>query len=196
MVFVLLRQSGVKLQPKARSSAAFALMEGMISAGIVGIVASSTLFAMMGSNRFVVSQRYTSNAMALCQERVDQALIEPFTSTTRPVFFGAGALPATEPENPTHTESVPIYTVSASGAPTLVTGTRNTWVTGYAPEVSDPGFVYARVRVRVEFWANGRGLQNRRQGTASATPHFCEMTTLRASDSGDVAVSDPGAADD
>ena len=60
--------------------------------------------------------------------------------------------------------------MSDSGA-TLVPGTRNTWVTGYAPDASDPAFVYARVRVRVrvEFWIqakaddpnSGRGLNNK-----------------------------------
>lgn len=191
------------MHAKGHCTHGFAFMEPMIAVAILAIVASSTLYAMMASNRFVSSQRFTSNANALCQERIDQALTEPFTSAganpspapsplPKPVYFGTGALPTTEPASPTHSETVSIYTVSASGA-NLQPGTRNTWVTGYTPDASDPGFTYARLRVRVEFWLNpkfdangviidGRGLQNKRFGTAGATPHSCEMTTLRAID--------------
>ena len=64
----------------------------------------------------------------------------------------------------------------------LVNGTRKTWVTAYTPVGGNTSFVFARVRVRVEFWSEGRGLQNQRSTSAGAQPFFYEMTTLRSLD--------------
>jgi type II secretory pathway pseudopilin PulG len=157
----------------------FALMEPMIAIGLLAIVASSTLFALVTSNHFAVTQRYVSNAKALCQERIDEALVRPFTSTTVPSFLGTWPLPTTETETQTEGD-VPIYTMSDSGQTKLVAGIRHTWVKRYTPIASDPDFVYARVRVKVEFWVNGRGVDNKPQTATNG--YFYEMSTLRAPD--------------
>ncbi len=156
-------------------------MESMIAVGLLGIVASSTLFAIVSSNKFVVSQRYVSNAKALCQERIDQALIYPFPPAATDTFFGNWGTSTTS-ETLTQTEpNVPIYTTSDSGATMLVQGTRRTWVTRFTPNAADPAFVYARIRVRVEFDISGRGINNRRI-SQGGTPFSYEMTTLRSPD--------------
>jgi hypothetical protein len=149
-------------------------METVIAVGLLAIIASSTLYAMVSSNRFAVTQRYVSTAKAICQERIDEALTRPFTSTTVPPFFGTWPLPAAETN--TSTESVPIYTMADSGATQLVTGTRNT----YVKWITVGGASFASVRVRVEFWVNGRGLNNKLQ--APGNGFFSQMTTLRSPD--------------
>jgi type II secretory pathway pseudopilin PulG len=161
---------------------AFAIVEPLIAIGLLAIVASSTLFALSSSNRYVASQRYVSNAKALCQERIDEALTRPFTSTNIPSFLGTTYPPSTT-ETKTASETVPIYTMATATAtdpagPKLVTGTRETWTKW----VSASGADFARVRVRVEFWVNGRGLNNKLQTQTGALPFVYEMTTLRAPD--------------
>lgn len=159
-------------------------MEPMIAVGILAIVASGSLYAMISSNRFAVSQRYVSNAKALCQERIDQALINRFPPATTDTFFGNWAALATGTETLTLQENnIPIYTMADAGSTALVTGTRSTWVTRFPnPASSDTSFVYARVRVRVDFWVAGRGLNNKLQSQTGAIPFFYEMTTLRSPD--------------
>ena len=159
-------------------------MEPMIAVGILAIIASSTLYAMMSSNRFAVSQRYVSNAKALCQERIDQALLNRFPPATNNTFFGNWAALAHGTETLTLQEDdIPIYTMADAGSTALVKGTRKTWVTRFPnPASTDPAFVYARVRVRVDFWVAGRGLNNKLQSQAGAIPFFYEMTTLRSPD--------------
>lgn len=158
-------------------------MESMIAVGLLAIVASTTVYAMMSSNRFAISQRYVSNAKALCQERIDQALISSFPPAANDTFFGnwAALIPGAETETPVEND-VPIYTMAVDST-ALVKGTRRTWITKFpSPATIDPAFVYARIKVRVEFWVAGRGLNNKLQGQAGALPYFFEMITLRAPD--------------
>jgi type II secretory pathway pseudopilin PulG len=161
----------------------FALIEAMIAFGLFALIASSTLYAMVSSNRFVASQRYVSNAKALCQERIDEALVSsfPFASRTGPTFLTAPLpLPTTDTATPQLTESVPIYIVAnaAQTAPSLVAGTRMTWV----KSITVDGANFARVRVRVEFLVNGRGPNNKLWSSPGDPTFFCEMITLRAPD--------------
>jgi type II secretory pathway pseudopilin PulG len=158
-------------------------MEVMIACGLFALIASSTLYAMVSSNHFVVSQRYVSNAKALCQERIDEALVSsfPFASRSGPTFLTVPMpFPTTDTATPQTTEAVPIYTVATAGqtTPSLVAGTRMTWV----KSVTVGGANFARVRVRVEFLVNGRGPGNKLWSAAGDPTYFCEMITLRAPD--------------
>ena len=162
-------------------SRGFAMIEPLVAVTIVMIVASSTLYALFSANRYATQQRYVSAAKAACQERIDQALTRPFTSSSVPSFLG-GTWPLPATETLTATETVPIYVPQESGSPALVNGTRRTYVTRYSPVAASPQFVFARVRVRVEFWSQGRGVQNRKSTDAGAQPFSFEMTTLRSPD--------------
>ena len=168
---------------KARLVRGFALMEPMIAIGLLAIVASSTIYAMVSSNRVAVAQRYMSNAKALCQERIDEALATSFPPVANNTFFGNWGTFAPGSEVKTLQEdNIPIYAIATSGS-TLVQGTRTTWVTRFPnPAATDPALVYARVRVRVEFWLSGRGVNNKLQSQSGAVPFFYEMATLRAAD--------------
>lgn len=185
----LLPSEEMRLARNASAARAFALMEPMVAMGLLAIVASSTIYAMISSNRFAIQQRYVSNAKALCQERIDEALASAFPPVANNTFFGNWSSFTAGTEVKTLQEDdLPIYESATSGStspapPALVRGTRTTWVTRFPnPATADPAFVYARVRVRVEFWLSGRGLNNKLQSQAGALPFSYEMTTLRAAD--------------
>ena len=160
---------------------AFTLAEPLMAIAVIAVVASSALYTLFASNRYVASQRLVSSAKALCQERIDEALSDPFTPTRVPAFFG-GAWPLPAVETLTSTENVPLYFPQDSATTPLVSGTRRTWVSGVVPNAATPNFTYARVRVRVEFWNNGRGVGNVRVTAPGAHPLFYEMITLRSPD--------------
>ena len=159
----------------------FALAEPLMAMAIIAVVAASSLYTLFSANRYTATQRLVSGAKALCQERIDQALSETFTPTSVPALFG-GAWPLPSQETLTSTETVPLYVTEENTDIALVSGTRRTWITGFTPVVGNPTFVFARVRVRVEFWSSGRGLGNKRSNEAGAQPLFFEMTTLRSPD--------------
>ncbi len=159
----------------------FALTEPLIAMAIVSLIASSTFCSFFFVNRYAATQRFISGAKALCQERIDDALTQSLTPANVPALFG-GAWPIPAVETLTSTETVPIYVSPDTQNSALVNGTRKTWVTGYTPVAGNTSFVFTRVRVRVEFWSEGRGLQNQRSTSAGAQPFFHEMTTLRSLD--------------
>jgi type II secretory pathway pseudopilin PulG len=159
----------------------FALAEPLMAVAIVALVAASSVFTLFTANRFAATQRLFSGAKALCQERIDQALSDTLTRTSVSPLFG-GAWPLPNAETLTTSETVPLYVTEDNTDTAMISGTRKTWVTAFTPVASNPGFVFARVRVRVEFWAQGRGMGNRKSTEAGAKPLFYEMTTLRSPD--------------
>jgi type II secretory pathway pseudopilin PulG len=159
----------------------FALTEPLIAMAVVSLIASSTFYSFFFVNRYAATQRFMSGAKALCQERIDDALTQALTPGNVPALFG-GAWPMPAVETLTSTETVPIYVSPDTLNNALVNGTRRTWVTAYTPVGGNTSFVFARVRVRVEFWSDGRGLQNQRSTSAGAQPFSYEMTTLRSLD--------------
>ena len=165
----------------SRRNSAFALAEALIAMAVIALVASTSLYSIFAANRHVARQRLVSAAKALCQERIDEALTQPLSLSKVPLIYGS-AWPLPTVETQTSNETVPLYVSEENAADTLVTGTRKTWVTGYVPTPANPSFCFARIRVRVEFWFQGRGLQNRKSTDQGAQPFFYEMTTLRSPD--------------
>lgn len=148
---------------------------------IIAVVAASSLYTLFSANRYTATQRLVSGAKALCQERIDQALSDTLTASSVSALFG-GSWPLPTSETLTSTETVPLYVTEDNTNTAMISGTRRTWVTAYAPIVSNPSFLFARVRVRVEFWNQGRGLGNKKSTEPGAQPLFYEMTTLRSPD--------------
>jgi type II secretory pathway pseudopilin PulG len=157
------------------------LAEPLMALAVLGLVAASSIYTLFSTNRYTATQRVVSSAKALCQERIDQALTDSLTTSNTSALFG-GAWPLPAAETLTSTETVPLYVTEENTNIALISGTRKTWVTAFTPVASNPAFVFARVRVRVEFWDHGRGLGNRKSTEAGAQPLFYEMTTLRSPD--------------
>lgn len=174
--------TSLRMHPAAHlRSNGFALVEWLLASSLLLAVATGSVVTLFSANEYAAKQRHVSAAKALCQERIEEALVRPFTSTTVPGIFG-GIWPLPTVETVTSTDTVPIYMPQDSATAALVTGTRTVRVTRYTPVVADPAFVFARVRVRVEFWVKGRGLNNRRATQSGAQPFSYEMTTLRSPD--------------
>jgi type II secretory pathway pseudopilin PulG len=167
--------------PLHTSTFGFALLEPLMAIAIIALVGSSAFWSFFFVNRYAANQRFVSGAKALCQERIDDALTQSFTSTSVPALLG-GVWPIPAVETLTSTETLPIYVSPDDANSALVSGTRRTWVTGYTPVAGNTSFCFAKVRVRVEFWSDGRGLQNKKSTAAGAQPFFHEMTTLRSLD--------------
>lgn len=167
--------------PKHTPYAAFALTEPLIAIAILLLLGSSAFCSFFFVNHYAANQRLVTGAKALCQERIDDALTQPLTLTSVPALFG-GAWPLPAVETLTSTETLPIYVSPDDPNSTLVSGTRRTWVTGYSPVAGNSSFCFAKVRVRTEFWSEGRGLQHKKSTAAGAQPFFHEMTTLRSLD--------------
>jgi type II secretory pathway pseudopilin PulG len=178
MAFTMLSFSPMRYR-HSQVRGGFAIMEPVIAVAVLAIVASSTVAALLSANRYAVSQRYVSSAKALCQERIDEALVAPFSQTNVPAIFGASWLPSTDEETLTTDETVPIYIDSKTNG-TVVSGQRRTFATWYQPNPNKSAFVYVRLRVRVEFWINGRGIGGTPSTSPGATPYSHEMITLRS----------------
>ncbi|HEX5177089.1 MAG TPA: hypothetical protein VFV83_08675 [Chthoniobacteraceae bacterium] len=148
---------------------------------VLGLVAASSIYTLFSANRYAATQRVVSAAKALCQERIDQALTDSLTSSNVAPLFG-GAWPLPTAETLITTETVPLYVTEENTDTALISGTRKTWVTAFTPVAANPAFVFARVRVRVEFWDHGRGVGNKKSTEVGAQPLFYEMTTLRSPD--------------
>jgi type II secretory pathway pseudopilin PulG len=178
MAFIMLSFSAMRYR-HSQVRGGFAIMEPVIAVAVLAIVASSTVAALLSANRYAVSQRYMSSAKALCQERIDEALVAPFSQSNVPAIFGGSWLPSIEQETLTSNEPVSIYIDSETNA-TVVSGQRGTLVTWYRPEPTRNAFVYVRVKVTVQFWINGRGIGGKPSTEPGAMPYHYEMTTLRS----------------
>jgi prepilin-type N-terminal cleavage/methylation domain-containing protein len=158
----------VALSLQARG--AFTLVELMVSLSIIGLVASSSVFALLDSNRFATKDRLTSVAKAACQERIDQALTTPYTTPDAlpPLFVLNGIIPAPNgsPDRGTQTttESVSLYIDQLSTNQVVVQGTRVTRVS-----LSDAALGLVRVWVRVDY-------------SFRSKPYSYEMYVVRAPD--------------
>jgi type II secretory pathway pseudopilin PulG len=165
----------------SRESTGFALAEPLMALAVLGLVAASSIYTLFSANRYTATQRVVSAAKAFCQERIDQALTDSLTTSNVGAVFG-GAWPLPAAETLVSAETVPLYVTEANTNTALVSGTRKTWVTSFTPDATNPAFVFARVRVRVEFWDHGRGVGNKKSTDVGAQPLFYEMTTLRSPD--------------
>ncbi len=85
-----------------------ALIEPLIAIAIVSVTASSTLWSFFFVNRYATNQRLVGGAKAFCQERIDDALTLPLSSTSVPALFGA-VRPMPGAETLTSTETLPLY---------------------------------------------------------------------------------------
>lgn len=139
--------------------AAFTLVELLVAMSVIGLVAGSSVWAMLDSNRFAAIDRVRTAAKAACQEKIDQALTVPYASDAIPPLFTTGS-PATIPSpngNPDRgTQTIPAETISLyvdqdNTSPAAVQGTRITRVS-----LSDAALGLVRVWVRVDYSFRGK----------------------------------------
>ena len=146
---------------KRRATAAFALIDILVSVLIAGIAVGSAISILASANRVAEVNRNMNGAVALCQERIAQVVASPFSPTAVPSYFG-GNWPIPTSETTTSTETVQLYTDLTGGG--TVTGTRTTLVS-----LADATLNLVRVTARVNYTYLGKD-------------YVCETFTLRSPD--------------
>jgi prepilin-type N-terminal cleavage/methylation domain-containing protein len=144
---------------RLHSDAAFTLVELLVSMSIIGLVAGSSVWAMLDSNRFAAIDRIRTAAKAACQEKIDQALTVPYSSEALPALFTTGSPasippPNGNPDRGTQTipsETVSLYVDQDDLKPPAPQGTRTTRVS-----LSDATLGLVRVWVRVDYNFRGK----------------------------------------
>jgi type II secretory pathway pseudopilin PulG len=137
---------------QAVSLAAFTIAELLVALGVIGIVAGSSIYAMLDANRYAAVQRVRTAAKAACQERIDQALTVPYSAPDLlPALFTVGGsipAPSGSPDRGTETstESISLYTDQTDANENVVPAKRTTRVS-----LSDAALGLVRVWVRVEY---------------------------------------------
>jgi prepilin-type N-terminal cleavage/methylation domain-containing protein len=138
---------------------AFTLVELLVAMSIIGLVAGSSVWAMLDSNRFASIDRIRTAAKAACQEKIDQALTTPYSSDALPPLFTTGSpasipAPSGNPDRGTQTipaETISLYVDQDNTNPQAVQGTRTTRVS-----LSDATLGLVRVWVRVDYTFRGK----------------------------------------
>jgi type II secretory pathway pseudopilin PulG len=98
----------------------FTLVETMMAAGTLAIVAGASISALTLLNNRAAVERNQSAAKELCQQAIEQALALPFDPpTTVPSIFGTWPPPAT-----TASEPVQLYVQKEDESTSVVQGTR------------------------------------------------------------------------
>ena len=140
------------------SSRAFTLVELLVSISIIGLIAGSSIYAMLDSNRFAASDRVRTAAKTACQEKIDQALTTPYSppDALPTLFTTGGSIPAPSgsPDQGTQTiptETIALYVDQDDTTRTVVQGTRTTRVS-----LSDSILGLVRVWVRVDYSFRGK----------------------------------------
>ena len=149
---------GSKLRSQVISAAAFTIAELAVGMTVIGIVAGTSIYAMLDANRFAASQRVRTAAKAACQERIDQALTIAYSppDLLPTLFTSAGSIPAPNgsPDRGTQTiptESIALYTDQSDANENVVPATRTTRVS-----LSDATLGLVRIWVRVDYTFRGK----------------------------------------
>ena len=92
----LLGRDWAASRARALSTGAFTLVELIVATTVIGLVAGSSIYALLDANRFAATQRVRTAAKAACQERIDQALTTPYSppDALPALFTTAGSIPA------------------------------------------------------------------------------------------------------
>lgn len=152
--------------PYSRGVAGFTLVEMLIAAGILCMVAIASTQAMIISNRWAAATRMKTNARAVVQRNIDQALAVPFSSTQVPAILATTASTGAVYDDDGNGDNKVDVVVQDSGGTAVVPGTLTRIVTAVAnSENAD----IRRVTFRVAYIFRGR-------------PHTYEMETLRSRD--------------
>ena len=152
------KRNGLKDRGRVRG---ITLVEIVVSMALIGTISVGVMMSFSSANRIGSVDRSLTYARALCQDRIEQMLSQPYSpSTTVPALFGAWPIPATN--TTTATETVPIYS-DISGT-TIVNGTRTTIVSRPNTTLN-----YVLVTVRVNYAFRGANYQQ-------------EINTVRAPD--------------
>ena len=140
---------------------AFTLVELAVTVTVAGAIALSAVTGLLAANRVGVVERTRTSARMLCQDRIEQALSQPFVlPNTVPAIFGTWPVPATQ--TTTATDTVQVY--SDTGGAALINATRTLLVS--RPDTTRN---YVLVTARVDYTYRG---SNYRQ----------EISTVRAPD--------------
>ena len=75
---------------------AFTIVELIVATTVIGLVAGSSIYALLDANRYAATQRVRTAAKAACQERIDQALTTPYSppDALPALFTRGGSIPA------------------------------------------------------------------------------------------------------
>jgi prepilin-type N-terminal cleavage/methylation domain-containing protein len=143
---------------QAVSVGGFTLAELIVAVTVIGIVAGSSIYAMLDANRYAAAQRVRTAAKAACQERIDQALTTAYSppDLLPTLFTSGGTIPAPNgsPDRGTQTiptESITLYTDQSDATENVVPATRNTRVS-----LSDSTLGLVRLWVRVDYTFRGK----------------------------------------
>jgi prepilin-type N-terminal cleavage/methylation domain-containing protein len=151
---------------KSRGVAGFTLVEMLIAAGILCMVAIASTQAMVVSNRWAAATRMRTNARAVVQRNIDQALAVPFSSTQVPTILAITSSTGAVYEDDGNGDNKVDVVVQDSSGSVLVQGMLTRIVTAVAnSENAD----IRRVTFRVAYLFRGR-------------PYTYEMETLRTRD--------------
>ncbi len=149
--------------PASRCAAGFTLTEVLVALAMIGLMASSALWALVIINADASVARLYTGAMTVAQARIDLILSDTPFDPQLDEYPAGGEL-----NLGTQTQTVPIYTDPSTGN-VVVSGTMTT-------TISDPGLTI-----------NGNSL-NTYQATVTVTYQYrnrnytVKMNTLRASD--------------
>ena len=147
--------------PYPQPTGAFTLVELAVTVTVVGAIALSAVTGLLAANRMGAVERVRTSARMLCQDRIEQALSQPFAlPSTIPAIFGTWPVPATQ--TTTATDTVQVY--ADEGGTALINGTRTVLVS--RPDTTRN---YVLVTARVDYTYRG---SNYRQ----------EISTVRAPD--------------
>jgi prepilin-type N-terminal cleavage/methylation domain-containing protein len=146
------------LRTRALSTGAFTLVELIVATTVIGLVAGSSIYALLDANRFAATQRIKTAAKAACQERIDQALTTAYSlpDALPALFTTGGSIPAPNgsPDRGTQTiptESLTLYVDQNDATENVVQATRTTRVS-----LSDATLGLVRVWVRVDYNFRGK----------------------------------------
>lgn len=151
---------------KNRGVAGFTLIEMLIAAGVLTTVAIASTQAMIISNRWAAANRMRTNARAVVQRNIDQALAVPFASTDVPAILGITSATGAIYDDDGNGDNKVDVVVQDSGGSVIVPGTLTRIVTAVAnSENAD----IRRITFRVAYIFRGR-------------PYSYEIETLRTRD--------------
>ncbi len=142
---------------RAGSQEAFTLVELVVAISLISLMAASSVYALLSSNRFAATDRARTAAKTSCQERIDQALASAYSPPDLiPSFFAvSGSIPAPNgsPDRGTvtSTETIPLYLDQSDSSKIAVSGTRTTRVS-----LSDSTLGLVRVWVRLDYTFQGK----------------------------------------
>jgi type II secretory pathway pseudopilin PulG len=151
---------------KSRGVAGFTLVEMLIAAGVLFTVAIASTQALVISNRWAAATRMKTNARAVVQRNIDQALAVPFSSAQIPPILATTSSTGEVYDDDGNGDNKVDVVVQDSGGTVVVPGTLTRIVTAVANgENAD----IRRVTFRVAYLFRGR-------------PYTYEMETLRTRD--------------